>query len=214
MADTFSGRNTYTYDCEFKEDGKTIDLISIGMVSGDGREFYAVSNEFNTRRVANDDWLMKNVMTSIEHEQFVIQDFEGTPVLRDFVVTDPAAMSKADMGNALLDFIFGPGTSPSKGTPPELWNWYGAYDHVALCQIWGSMMSLPPGMPMFSNDIKQLHKEAGYPSMPRQPEGLHNALADAKFNIVRYNYLKAKAKAEKEFNIRQAVANHTLLSER
>jgi hypothetical protein len=42
----------YFYDCEFLEDGKTIDFISIGIVAEDGREFYAVSNEFDTRRVA------------------------------------------------------------------------------------------------------------------------------------------------------------------
>ena len=30
------------YDTEFLEDGKTIDLISIGMVAEDGREYYAV----------------------------------------------------------------------------------------------------------------------------------------------------------------------------
>lgn len=30
------------YDCEFLEDGNTIDLISMGMVAEDGRELYAV----------------------------------------------------------------------------------------------------------------------------------------------------------------------------
>lgn len=32
-------------DTEFYEDGSTIDLISIGVVTEDGREFYAVSQE-------------------------------------------------------------------------------------------------------------------------------------------------------------------------
>ena len=44
----FSGRMLsavkYFFDTEFYEDGKTIDLISIGIVAEDGREFYAVSN--------------------------------------------------------------------------------------------------------------------------------------------------------------------------
>ena len=35
------------YDTEFLDDGKTIDLISIGMVAEDGRELYAVSSEFD-----------------------------------------------------------------------------------------------------------------------------------------------------------------------
>jgi len=35
------------YDCEFIENGTTIDLISIGMVTSDGREYYAISEEFD-----------------------------------------------------------------------------------------------------------------------------------------------------------------------
>ena len=33
----------YFYDTEFIEDGSTIELISIGVVAEDGREYYAVS---------------------------------------------------------------------------------------------------------------------------------------------------------------------------
>ncbi len=40
----------YFYDCEFIEDGRTIDLVSIGVVAEDGREFYAVSTEFDPAR--------------------------------------------------------------------------------------------------------------------------------------------------------------------
>ena len=37
----------YFYDTEFIEDGTTIDLVSIGVVDEHGREFYAVSTEFD-----------------------------------------------------------------------------------------------------------------------------------------------------------------------
>ena len=40
----------FFYDCEFIEDGTTIDLVSIGVVGEDGREFYAVSTEFDPER--------------------------------------------------------------------------------------------------------------------------------------------------------------------
>ncbi len=30
----------YFYDCEFLENGNTIELISIGIVADDGREYY------------------------------------------------------------------------------------------------------------------------------------------------------------------------------
>ncbi len=175
-------RKKYFYDTEFKEDGKTIDLISIGILCEDGREFYAVSNEFDTRRVAEDDWLMANVMSSIEHEAFVGADFEGGPVHRDLFVTDRAALDRAAISQGILEFV--------NRTEPEWWAWYGAYDHVALCQLFGKMIDLPPHFPYYTLDIKQLHKEKGYPLMPQQPAGLHNALADAKFNKVRYDYLR------------------------
>src|SRR3546814_18035672 len=40
-----------TYDLEFIADGKTIDLVSIGMVSGDGRKLYAVHREMDERKL-------------------------------------------------------------------------------------------------------------------------------------------------------------------
>lgn len=172
-----------SYDTEFLEDGKTIDLISIGMVNHHtGDTFYAVSNEFDTRRVAKHWWLMDNVMSSIKHDKFVTADFEGKPFVKDIHVTDPAAMSREQIRDGILTFI-GPHQA-------ELWAWYSAYDHVCLAQLFGPMIALPETVPMVTYDIKQLHKTAGYPEMPKQPEGLHNALEDAKMNVVRYNYLK------------------------
>ena len=173
----------YTYDCEFKEDGKTIDPISMGVVNMDnGEELYMVFNDFDTRRVARDQWLMDNVMSSIAHEQFVVAPFDGAPMLRDIFVTDKAAVSRDEGAELLKNFVSG-------DEDIEWWNWYGAYDHVMLCQLFGRMIDLPPGFPMYSNDIKQLHKQAGYCPMPKQPSGKHNALDDARFNVVRYNYL-------------------------
>ncbi|WP_100458737.1 3'-5' exoribonuclease [Mycobacteroides abscessus] len=52
----------YCYDTEFLEDGRTIDLISIGIVCEDGREYYAVNSEADWDRIRKDDWLMDNVV--------------------------------------------------------------------------------------------------------------------------------------------------------
>ncbi len=35
----------YFYDTEFIDDGRTIELISIGVTAEDGREYYAVSTD-------------------------------------------------------------------------------------------------------------------------------------------------------------------------
>lgn len=174
--------NVY-YDCEFREDGVVIDLISIGMVADDGKEFYAVSNEFDTRCVAQHDWLMENVMNSIEHDQFIVSDSEGVPVVRDIYVTDPAAMSRQHIRRGILEFL-------AQYRSVELWAWFGAYDHVCLAQLWGPMVELPYDIiPMYTNDIKTLAQQAGNPKLPAQPAGVHNALEDAKFNKVRYDFL-------------------------
>lgn len=174
----------FFYDCEFHEDGKTIDLISIGVVNYDtGDTFYAVSSEFDTERVANNWWLMENVMSSIEHEAYAIVSSEGFPVERGILLNDEACMPRDCIKDNILNFV------KQGDGPAELWAWYSAYDHVCLAQLFGKMIDLPPEIPMTTYDIKQLHKLAGYCDMPKQPEGLHNALEDAKFNVVRYNYL-------------------------
>lgn len=174
----------YFYDTEFHERGGSyaIEAISIGIKAEDGRSYYAVYNDFDTRAVAKNEWLLKNVMSSIDHERFVVADHEGMQMVRDIYITDKNCKPRATIAEEIVEFV--------KGTTPEWWNWYGAYDHVVLSQTFGTMMDLPHGFPMFSMDLKQLHRDKGYPAMPRQPQGLHNALADAEFNVVRYQYLR------------------------
>ena len=45
----------YFLDTEFIEDGKTIDLISIGIVAEDGREYYAINSECDFPKA--NDWI-------------------------------------------------------------------------------------------------------------------------------------------------------------
>ena len=49
----------YFYDTEFIENGKTIELVSIGIVGEDGSEFYAVSTDFNPAHA--NAWVRENV---------------------------------------------------------------------------------------------------------------------------------------------------------
>ncbi len=169
------------YDFEFKETRGVVDKISLGMVREDAQELYIVFNSFDTQAVVNDWWLMKNVMSSIDYEEVTSHICGlGTPV-KDMIITDKALCSPVEARLKVTEFVC--------DIWPDFWAWYGAYDHVALCSMFGSMMDLPKNFPMFTQDIKQLHKAKGSPDMPKQPEGLHNALADARFNIVRYNHL-------------------------
>lgn len=178
------------YDFEFIEDSKHIEPISLGMVREDERELYMVFNDFDTLAVARNDWLMKNVMTSIPHVEYTSHVTGlGTPV-KDFRLTDDSdhLVSKAEARRRILEFV--------EDIWPEFWAWYGAYDHVALCSLFGRMVDLPTRFPMFTHDLKQLHKRAGLPRMPQQPEGKHNALDDARFNRVRHEFLLEKIGAK------------------
>lgn len=174
----------YFYDTEFHEDGKTIDFISIGIVAEDGREFYGVSSEFDTRRVASHDWLMKNVMSSIEHEQFIVHDFEGKLAVRDIYVTDKAKMTRAEIAQGIVSLV-------GADREAQFHAWYSSYDHVCLAQLFGRMIDLPDMIPMYTADIRSLVDQARLKpgDLPKQPSGHHNALDDARHNVVRYNYL-------------------------
>ncbi len=172
------------YDTEFLESGGAVMPISIGMVREDGKEYYAVYQDMDTLAVARNEWLMENVMSSIHHKQFTSHvTGTGQPV-KDFTLTDSNAKPRSLIRLEILSFVY--------DIWPDWWAWYGAYDHVVLCQTFGRMIDLPAGFPMFTSDIKQYVKQAGNPYMPQQPAGKHNALDDARFNWERYNFLTKK----------------------
>lgn len=168
----------YFYDTEFIEDGRTIDLISIGIVADDGREFYSVSSEFSLAKLHANKWLVDNVLPYLPIKQHPpgvrCRCFHG-----HLDTDNPTVRSRAQIARVVQEFLL------SGDGQPELWAWYAAYDHVALCQLWGTMMDLPDGIPMYTNDLKQECDRLGNPPLPEQELCEHNALADARQNLVR-----------------------------
>ena len=73
--------------------------------------------------------------------------------------------------------------------PIELWAWVGAYDHVVLCQLWGPMTALPPAIPRFTRELRQFWEERGSPRMPPRPRDAHDALVDARHNLLRFQLM-------------------------
>ena len=49
-----------TFDTEFIEDGVTIDLLSIGLVRADGKEYYAISGDADQSKA--NPWVAENVL--------------------------------------------------------------------------------------------------------------------------------------------------------
>ncbi len=157
----------YFYDCEFIEDGLTIDLVSIGVVDEHGREFYAVSTEFDGDRAV--PWVRRNVLDKLPSP------------------SNKAWRSRSAIREDLLAFLREP---LEQGDELELWAWYAAYDHVALAQLWGAMPALPRVIPRFTKELRQLWDDLGCPPLPSAPPDQHDALADAKHNLARWEAMK------------------------
>lgn len=185
----------YDYDLEFLEDGRTIELISIGIVADDGREYYAVNRDAPWKRIAKHEWLMANVVPSLprlhgdERLHRWILSRSGrrwNPCMLDFA--HPHMRGPVTIAREVRDFLLAAGK-------PVLWANYGAYDHVALCQLWGPMVDLPEGLPMFTSDIQQEAQRlgVGWDELPKQEAGHHNALADARHNRVLREFLAGRS---------------------
>lgn len=64
---------------------------------------------------------------------------------------------------------------------PEFWAYFGAYDWIALCQLYGRMIDLPPNWPMFYWDIAQSAASLGNVRLPPPLLPEHHALVDARW---------------------------------
>ncbi|MDY2979610.1 MAG: polyadenylate-specific 3'-exoribonuclease AS [Lawsonella sp.] len=152
----------FFYDCEFIEDGRTIDLLSLGMVTETGEELYLVSTECDTSRA--NPWVQRNVLPKLPNP------------------SDSAWCDRRTMRERITAFW----KHHDDGHPMELWAWVAAYDHVVLCQLWGDMAALPRGVPRFTYELKQYWMHAGQPGIPGKPVGAHNALIDARWDLERF----------------------------
>jgi hypothetical protein len=175
------------YDLEFLEDGRHIELISTGMVAEDGREYYAVNRDMPVRKIRKHKWLMENVVPSLPKGAGDRRNHVPKSWLFDYA--DPVVKRRERIADEVMDFI------RATGPDVELWANYGAYDHVALCQLWGSMIDLPEGVPMFTHDIQQEARRQGlsWDDLPKQEIGEHNALADARHNQTVRHWLANRA---------------------
>lgn len=187
----------YCYDSEFMDDGRTIELISIGVVCEDGREYYAVNSDADWKRIRNDDWLMDNVVRHLPtHATGQVKKRDGFGekgwLWGGLDMRSPLVKPKWVIANEVREFIVG-GIKPMgehNGAKtywseelPELWAYYGAYDHVALAQLWGPMIHLPKLMPMWTHDLMQLIEPLKGFALPEQQGSAHNALDDARWNL-------------------------------
>lgn len=165
----------YFFDTEFDPNQFAGDsLISIGIVADDGREFYAISKDFDPARMVRNDWLASNVMPWLDPPD------------------QPTWMHRAEIAQAVELFVGGDAT-------PEFWAHYGAFDWVLFCELFGGMLTMSdmhPGWPWFCRDLQQLAdmvdlSKSLYPDQPPRP---HHALDDARWNVEFFAVAAKKAR--------------------
>ena len=265
----------YYYDTEFLEGAQkkwfgntkpTIDLISIGIVSEDNREYYAISKDFNLKEawdrhdleIQSGDmrnlypegkkvyWIRENVLNPIfmELQQLEREYLEKQKRIIGYApcinsewsysnfkrLIKKHGKTNKEIAEGIKSFCektkfeenedgrYIIGTDISNATKkgnivwdkPNFYAYYADYDWVAFCWLFGKMIDLPKGFPMYSKDLKQIlddkvsvfcakeiqdtsfesavkrikmHKD--YPKQTNE----HNALADAKWNKDLHNFL-------------------------
>lgn len=154
-------------DAEFWERGPDypIQLITIAIHSDSLVDLYLINEDFDWD-TCDSLWLHRNVKPHLDQVVGVYS-------------------KHADMAQTILDYI----KRETKGSKPEFWGYYSDYDWVVFCQIFGSMINLPSGFPMYCLDIKQFCVMAGNPTLPKQEVGEHNALFDARWNRLAFNFI-------------------------
>jgi 3' exoribonuclease, RNase T-like len=164
----------YFLDTEFIESGpgKPIDLISIGIVAEDGRELYAINSDCPLDEA--NEWVKANVLPHLSPRDPAV--FAGT--------VNCSLVSIARRVRWFCDV--------QKYGKPEFWGYYADYDWVVFCQMFGSMIDLPKGWPMYCRDIKQRADELGNPTLPVQDSTEHNALFDARWIQAAWRFLRTQ----------------------
>jgi hypothetical protein len=222
-----------------------IDLISIGIISEDNREYYAISNDFDLKKVWNtwqkkstgkldlpginrsvekEYWLRENVLKPI-WEELEYKEYREDPneikqefyeILDSLPEADRVAfyvkellphsiqcrfsynevkrlIKKYGKGNEhiaaeIIEFTrpyqsryYSPETFATEIRPlhdiwgeetgmmlldlfssvphPKFYGYFSAYDWVLFCSLFGRMVDLPPGFPMYCSDLKQMLDE-------------------------------------------------------
>ncbi len=172
----------YFFDTEFFDRGPEypIQLISIGMVSEEGREFYAENSDVQLDSL--NPWLKANVVPYLDRYKLNALDNARPSFGESKAFIGP----HSSIGQQILKFI-------GMDTKPKFWAHFADHDWVLFCQLFGGMMKLPPTFPNICRDLMQekMRLKIGHPAIYGcGPQ--HNALADARWNKAFFEYMKER----------------------
>jgi hypothetical protein len=205
-----------------------IELISIAIVADDGREYFAISSEYDFEEA--NDWVKENVIKplyiqTVPGEQraiYHIHDFHRffgkekkviASEIYKFVNPHFEDFTQLRIGTDLFTKLHNAKYEPPIGliAQPTFYGYFADYDWVLFCSLFGRMIELPAGFPMYCRDVKQMLDEAVERANPiTQEVGLdsilklvkqtkdypvndseHDALADARWIKKLHKFVKA-----------------------
>lgn len=170
----------YFLDEEFIERPCTIDLLSVALVRQDGKSLYRVNADADLSKAC--PWVTENVLPRLYADPW----------------SDPGQVraTRAKIAQDVLTFV------REGGGEPEFWTWYGDYDWVGFCWLFGKMIDLPEGFPMFALDLRQTTWQFNIPraALPPDPKVEHNAWHDAMW--LKDAWLEAQAWVPEEYRSR------------
>jgi hypothetical protein len=166
----------------------TIDLISIGIVAEDGREYYAISKDFNLKEAWNRYdiktitlgsgkvipdrkvyWIRENVLKPIFYEligkdiSFHDYDLHFTyKTFKSLILKHGRA--KEEIAKNVKSFcgndeFYSTIRNDRYSITPEFYAYFADYDWVVFCWLFGKMNNLPKGFPQYCKDLKQSFDE-------------------------------------------------------
>ncbi len=176
-------------DTEFTSLQKNADLISLALVSEDGKEFYAEFTDYNLTKAGNDkQWIVQNVIGNL----ILTKDNESRNLDKMYI-----RGNRSEITSALRNWLnqFGIRKDDGGNIIPHIRIWADVphYDWVLFCELFGGARKIPPQIHYMVMDLATLLFCKGIkPDTPRiellphneLPEGVqHNALFDARVGM-------------------------------
>ena len=153
-----------------------IDLISVGLIAEDGREYYAISTDFNPKDA--NTWVKENVISKLPSKTFNGSNIHEAKLWKSnkTIADDILKFVNPHMDGdkyydtledaAFLEAHNIKGFNPDEQCPyftwraqPEFYGYFSAYDWVLFCSLFGRMIDLPKGFPMYCRDLKHMLDE-------------------------------------------------------
>lgn len=169
-----------------------IDLISIGIVAEDGSSYYNISNEYKYDDAS--EWVKENVIKPA-YMDCVHGDNRNRYTAKNFHKS--YGSPNEEIATDLMEFFKCWRDQHFWRAPEgiEIYGYFADYDWVLFCSLFGRMLDLPKGFPMYCRDLKQMMDEMGLDKEWKlkhcpEPEHAHMAIHDAKWNKKLYEEIE------------------------